>query len=60
MRRSRAKGKNQAHAKGVSHMPDTWLEECVTKKKKKERNIILMRGLINYFSILATIDDCAL
>ena len=35
MRRSRAKGKNQAHAKGVSHMPDTWLEECVTKKKIK-------------------------
>ena len=38
--RSRAKGKNQAHAKGVSHMPNTWLEECVTKKKKKKKETL--------------------
>ena len=33
-------------------------EEPITGKEKT--NIILMGGLINYFSILATIDDCAL
>ena len=48
MRRSRAKGKNQAHAKGVSHMTDTWLEEsrCNGKRKKKEKK----RGKKHYFN----------